>query len=877
VGANDPVTADATAGTAPCGIPVEERQTIILNDGAIWTAITDHNGKFRVGGDQVNDATYEVDQQRGRVTFRTGSLSIPSLIENLDTNGFNIFDSTGHVNINDELDVNNNKIVNLAAPTANSDAATKLYVDSQVSVADKIEEGDSKVEVTDTGSNGTITFTTDAASRMTINNSGKVTINADSEISGLTIGKGNNSHSSNTAIGLGVLAVATGNARNNVGVGLSALADVTDGDGNVAVGKEAAKDITTGIDNVAIGLHSLHVGTTAGSNVGIGAYSLLSTTDGTENVALGLRSLQGNTSGQRNIGIGGYGLAGVTDGDNNIGIGRDAGNSITTGNDNIAIGKSVGRGITTGSNNLIIGGSTSSTAYATNLANTVVIGPVGTERMRINSDGRLLYGTTSTRAVGTFGAGQAIHIESPDGGNWPGANITWNRSNDAFGPRINFGRSRGSALGSSTVVQNNDELGGIYFYGADGTDLETGGASIKAEVDGTPGTNDMPSRLVFSATEDSESSPRERWRINNEGILTNFYGHHLNGGHGNPITDYRCQFNVISSATSGTNGSSAVGSGPFDSTYQQSHWNNLTLTYGMVNELKCNYNPSQQSRANIGSYFYAVQPGGTDYSFPTGTSLTDYWTPRAAGIWAFAESFGGYNGSASIRADVQPYYGSGTAFYARVRFAVTSGVGYGYHCDLGGHPFGGRNVGYYVRQINNQTQTGCAGFVYQRQNSNGTFKVLEVLNGSGSPIGTIQCTNSGTSFNTSSDYRLKENVTPVTNGIELIKQMPVKTFNFIGNTETITGFLAHEIQDVAPYAVSGVRDGTKTVPAMDENNQPIFTDEEVDGVRQPVMETVPDYQSVDYSKLTPILTAALQEAIAKIETLEARITALETP
>ena len=484
------------------------------------------------------------------------------------------------------------------------------------------------------------------------------------------------------------------------------------------------------------------------------------------------------------------------------------------------------------------------------------------------SSGRLLIGSTSSRndfyVAGTYNP--QIQNEGINLSTSMISNVT--NSNNSYGSYLILGKSRGTSAGSNTLVQSGDDIGIVDFLAADGAKM-CHAAQIKAMVDSTPSESDMPTRLTFATTQDGESSPRERWRINHEGILTNQSGNHAHGSQ-DFINNYRCQFGVYSSAESGTNGSGAVGTGPFDSTYLQSDWDNKTLTYGMVNEMKAEYNLSQQSRCNIGAHFRTQSPSGDDNTFPSGPSLTNYWNPRAAAIWAHAEGIGGYNGCASIRADVQPYYGSGTAYYARVKFAVTSGRGYGYHCDLGGHPFGGGNVGYYVRQIDNQTQTGCAGFMYRRGSSNNNMIVLQVQSSSAGGIGGITCSNTGTSFNTSSDYRLKENVVSVTNGIDLIKQMPVKTFNFIGDTETITGFLAHEIQDVAPYAVNGVKDGTKEVPATDENEQPILSDVEVDGVKQPVMATVPDYQTVDYGKLTPILTAALQEAIAKIETLEAQ-------
>ena len=124
-------------------------------------------------------------------------------------------------------------------------------------------------------------------------------------------------------------------------------------------------------------------------------------------------------------------------------------------------------------------------------------------------------------------------------------------------------------------------------------------------------------------------------------------------------------------------------------------------------------------------------------------------------------------------------------------------------------------------------------------------------NNSNNPSGSISVTNNATAYNTSSDYRLKENVVVLNNGISRVKQLLPKRFNFIANAETtVDGFIAHEAQTVVPEAVTGTRD------EVDENGNPVM-------------------QGIDQSKLVPLLTAALQEAIVKIETLEAKVAALE--
>jgi hypothetical protein len=182
-------------------------------------------------------------------------------------------------------------------------------------------------------------------------------------------------------------------------------------------------------------------------------------------------------------------------------------------------------------------------------------------------------------------------------------------------------------------------------------------------------------------------------------------------------------------------------------------------------------------------------------------------------------------------------------------------------------------------------------------------------NSSNTAVGSIFVDASSTTYATSSDYRLKENVANLTGAIERVKALAPKRFNFIADPDkTVDGFLAHEAATVVPEAVQGEKDamsdqqfmvtpalGDIITPATDDADEVVHStgvekpDTLEDGqewiqTAPPVMETrsAPDYQGIDQSKLVPVLTAALQEAIAKIEALETqnadfetRLTALE--
>ena len=150
-------------------------------------------------------------------------------------------------------------------------------------------------------------------------------------------------------------------------------------------------------------------------------------------------------------------------------------------------------------------------------------------------------------------------------------------------------------------------------------------------------------------------------------------------------------------------------------------------------------------------------------------------------------------------------------------------------------------------------------------NATGTKNIAEFQyntgsSGTGTPVGGISTNGTTTNFANNSDYRLKENAVSISDGITRLKTLKPYRFNWkADSSKTVDGFFAHEVQEAVPEAIIGTKDQVE--PADDDMRN--------------VKKGDPVYQTIDQSKLVPLLAAALQEAVVKIETLETKVAALE--
>ena len=159
-------------------------------------------------------------------------------------------------------------------------------------------------------------------------------------------------------------------------------------------------------------------------------------------------------------------------------------------------------------------------------------------------------------------------------------------------------------------------------------------------------------------------------------------------------------------------------------------------------------------------------------------------------------------------------------------------------------------------------------------NSNDRMFMRFKRTGSLTNVGSINTNPSVTAFNTSSDYRLKENEVLISDGITRLKQLKPYRFNFkIEPDRIVDGFYAHEVTPVVPEAVTGQKDAMEVETYYEEGDT--LPEGKSVGDPKKYSTTKIDPQGLDYAKFTPLLTAALQEEISKREALEARVAALE--
>jgi hypothetical protein len=382
----------------------------------------------------------------------------------------------------------------------------------------------------------------------------------------------------------------------------------------------------------------------------------------------------------------------------------------------------------------------------------IVFGTNNSERMRLDSSGRLLVGTSSSQTTPTASSFQV------SGGGFDTSSIRQTRfASSGNGPALILAHARGSASSPQSLA-NNDELGKIRFYGHDGTDFNNFAAEISGEVDGSVGSNDMPARLVFSTSASGANTATERMRIDSSG--------NVGIGDSAPSEKLNVAGNIMLEGSD--------------------------------------------------RYIYYTNAGtGNSGIYVRGRTATAELRSHSTGIFTWEVT-----GNEKMRIDSS----------GRVGIGVTS---------MSAHFEVHVNAASRVPVIINDTN-----------NTNSHTHRISFKTG-GVEAGRITSNRTSTSYVTSSDHRLKENVIDIIDGITRVKQLQPKRFNFIADADTtVDGFLAHEAQAIVPEAVTGTHD-------------------EVDDDGNAVM------QGIDQSKLVPLLTAALQEAIAKIETLETKVAALE--
>jgi hypothetical protein len=623
---------------------------------------------------------------------------------------------------------------------------------------------------------------------------------------------------------------------------------------NTAIGNSSLQSNTTGYGNTSIGNSALGNNTTGYFNAAIGANALLSNSTGTYNNALGTASLYNNTTGSYNTAVG-----------------QQSGTDNTTGSNNTYVGYLSGYGITTGSNNTIIGNFTGTAAMANNI---ILADGAGNVKYRYDGTNNNFYGNvnfsstigngtytyTLPNATGTLALTTDLGAYLPLAGGTLTGSLTLPSNTASGNPALyfNYGANAASrswrlcndveSYGDFKIQQSTTQTGSTYADILKFT--PTGGALFVSSVQAT----------LFSSI--GASSGYQIYRRDTSAYAGIWYSAagsvtlDLAGAAGTVLNFASTGVATFSSSVD-MQGLSVSGASNKDISFQSASNTGYLTPYDDGLWLSVNRKTTNGAFANTSASAANIwlngASGGSSIEFRTAAANNTAPTTRMSitsggnvGIGTSSPSTklhikGALTIERSITGDVSTLSNEGGNFY------ISAASGYNtifqdgsterMRITSGGQLYINTSVGLFGTPAQVELNfNGAAVYGMNMRTTSGDQIPINFVNSGGSQVGYIYCNASSTSYVTSSDYRLKQDLKQY-NGLDLISAIKTYDYEWKLDKTRAYGVLAHELQEIIPQAVIGEKDAKQM-------------------------------QGVDYSKIVPILIKSIQELEARIKQLE---------
>ena len=497
------------------------------------------------------------------------------------------------------------------------------------------------------------------------------------------------------------------------------------------------------------------------------------------------------------------------------------------------------------------------------------------ERFRVQSSGYVLVGDTNRR---TFSSNNVPILQSASTSSMTasyGRISSTSFADSSVAGGLVVANSRGTSLGAHAVLQNSDQLGLLAFEGSDGDEFIRG-ASIIAYVDGTPGNNDMPTKLDFGVTNDNSNGPTTRMSIKPAGYVDFPNDTYLNIPH-----DERCivfdEGQKMITSNDGQGNFNLITGKNHDAVHVSSASGNSGITQIEMN-----------SDGTDGNIWFATGPtraAGSSATFVNGFKL-QYYASSSSSKFNGLQYVTGSSTSPSGLSGNYPFIHKGNAFDGTWTTDSTSQfkvLGDGGSIAITTND-GGGNCNVCFNHASETPDTNGSSWRITA-NIDGTNSSMYFSNNSNVTSGNsstgvtqrLEITHTGTfvgsSSNNISDVRLKKNIATITDATTKIKGLVGRTFEWKDEAELDTGtqygFIAQEMETVVSDLVT---DGKSYgLRAFDKDGN-LINNINHDGVKEKIVEYS---KGVNIDGVVPILVEALKEAITKIETLETKVAALE--